>query len=58
MGLRTLTPVGKLLQYNYSPVCGLPTQGLWDLIVSQVYPSCPSHCGSFFLSLDMEDLFW
>ena len=25
VGLRTLTPVGELLQYNCSPVCGLPT---------------------------------
>ena len=25
--LRTLTPVGELLQYNNSPVCGSPTQG-------------------------------
>ena len=27
VGLRTLTPVGKPLQYNYSPVCELPTGG-------------------------------
>ena len=33
MGLRTLTPVGELLQYNYSPVCGLPTQRLWALFI-------------------------
>ena len=26
VGLRMLTPV-EPLQYNYSPVCGLPTQG-------------------------------
>ena len=27
VGLRTFTPVGELLWYNYFPVCGLPTQG-------------------------------
>ena len=27
MGLRTLTPVEELLQYNCSPVCGSLTQG-------------------------------
>lgn len=32
-GLRTLTPVGEYLQYNYFPVWGLPTQGVWDLII-------------------------
>ena len=26
LGLRTLTPVGEPLQYNYFPVCQLPTQ--------------------------------
>ena len=39
MGLRILTLVGKLLQYNYSPVCGWTTQGVWDLIISRVCPS-------------------
>lgn len=32
-GLRTLTSVGEYLQYNYFPVWGLPTQGVWDLII-------------------------
>ena len=33
MGLGTLIPVGKPLQYNYFPVCGLPTSWVWDLIL-------------------------
>ena len=33
MGLRALTPMGELLQYNYSPVCGSPTWVGWDLII-------------------------
>ena len=38
--LRILTPVGELLRYNNSLVCGLPTHGVWDwLIILQVYPS-------------------
>ena len=47
MGLRTLTPVGELLQYNYSPVCGSPTWRVWDLIILQVCPSYLSHCSSW-----------
>ena len=58
MGLRTLTPVGEPLPYNYSPVCGSPTWGVWNLIISQVCPSYPSHCGSLFMSLIVEGLFW
>ena len=34
MGLRALTPVGKCLHYNYSPVCGLPIRMVWGLIIS------------------------
>ena len=33
VGLRTFTPVGGLLWYNFSPVCESPTQWLWDLIL-------------------------
>ena len=33
VGLRTLTPVAKLLWYNCFPVCGLPTQEVWDFIL-------------------------
>ena len=32
VGLRTL-PVQEPLQPNYSPVCGLPTWGVWDLSI-------------------------
>ena len=47
-GLRTPTSVGELLQYNYSPVCELPT-GVWDLIISQEFPS--DHLMMILLSL-------
>ena len=40
MGLRTLIPVGEPLRYNYFPVCGSPTQRVWDLIISW---KCPSY---------------
>ena len=33
MGLRTFTPVGEPLPYNYFPVCGSPIQQVWDLII-------------------------
>ena len=46
-GLRTLTLVGEPLQYNYSPVCGLPTWAVWDLIVTKV-PLLPSRCDFVF----------
>ena len=58
MGLRTLTPVEELLQYNYPLICGLPTWGVWDMIILRVHPSYLSRCGSFFTSLVVEDLFW
>ena len=47
-----LTPGGELLQYNCFPICGLPTWGVWDLIISQ-FPLLPSCWGS----LDVEYLF-
>ena len=50
MGLRTLTPVGEPLQYNYFPVCKLPTQWVWDLIKSW---KCPSVLLWFLLCLWM-----
>ena len=34
VGLRMFTAVGKLLWYYCSLVCGLPTQRIWDLILS------------------------
>ena len=33
VGLRSFTPVGRLLWYKCSPVCESPTQQLWDLIL-------------------------
>ena len=39
MGPRTFTKVWELLWYYCSPVCGLPTQGPWDLILSWLHSS-------------------
>ena len=50
VGLRMLTPV-EPLQYNYSPVCGLPTQGGWDLIISPVHPTRQALISLWFLCL-------
>ena len=33
VGFRTFTTLGELLWYYCSPVCGPPTQGVWDLIL-------------------------
>lgn len=33
-GLRTFTPVGEPLGYNYVSVFGVPTYWVWDLIIS------------------------
>ena len=47
VGLRTLTPVGESLQYNYSPVYGLSIWEVWGLIKSWLPSSDPLCCGSF-----------
>ena len=39
IGFRTFTTVGELLWYYCSPVCGSPTQKIWDLILSWLCPS-------------------
>ena len=39
VGLRTFTPVGGLLWYNCSLVCGSPAPRLWDLILLCMHPS-------------------
>ena len=55
MGLRTITPVGEPLRYNYFPVCGLPTRWVWDLILSWLRPSYYLMASS--LSLDVGTFF-
>ena len=57
VGFRTSTAVGELLWYYCFPVCGSPTQRVWDVIFIMTVPLPTSHC-SFFLSLDMGHLFW
>ena len=55
--LRTVTPLGRLLWYNCSPVCESPTQWLWDMILLWL---CPSYhlTEASPLSLDVGYLFW
>ena len=54
--LRTLTPVGELLWYNYFPVCGWSTQQVWHLILLQLCLLYHLFVASS-LSLDAEDFF-
>ena len=54
MGLKTFTIVGELLWYYCSPICGLPTQWVWNLILSillilLLMVFLPSHCSIFFI---------
>ena len=55
-GHRTFTTVGGLLWYYCSPVCGLPTRYVWDLILTWL---CQSYCliGACPLNLDVGYLF-
>ena len=52
-----LSVLWENLWYSCSLVCGSSTQGVLDLIVSWVCPSYLSSCGSFFMSLAVEDVF-
>ena len=47
---------GRTSANNYSRLW-VAYPWIWDLIVSQVHSSYLSHCGSFFVSLVVEDLF-
>ena len=57
VGLRTFTPLGELLWYNYFPVCGLPTWHAWDLLLSRLCPSYHLAVASS-PSLNVVYLFW
>ena len=57
MGLSTSTAAGELLQYYCSPVCGSPTQQVWDLLLLYLYSSFHLVVASS-LSLDVGYLFW
>ena len=57
VGLRTFTPVGRLLWHNCSPVCDSSTQRLWDLILLWLCPSYRLIAASP-LSLDVGYLYW
>ena len=56
IGLRTFTSVGELW-YNCFPVCGSPTQRVWDLILLRLCPSYHLVVASS-LSLDVGCLLW
>ena len=51
MGLKTFTTVGELLWYYCSPICGLPTQWVWNLIllILLIMGLLPSHCSIYFV---------
>ena len=55
VGLRTLTPLGELLQYYCFPLCGSPIQQVWDLSI------LPKYCSYYLivasLSLSVEYIF-
>lgn len=53
MCLKMITSVGELLQYNYCPVCGSPTQWILDLIISQMHTSYHLNVASS-LSLEVD----
>ena len=57
LGLRNFTPVGEHLSFNHYPVWGSPTQQVWDLILSWLFPSYHLLVASC-LSLDVGYLFW
>ena len=56
MGFRTYTTMGELLWYYFSPICGSPTDGVWDMILSWLGPSYHLAAASS-LSLDVQYLF-
>ena len=57
VGLKTFTPMGKHLWYNYFPVYGLPTEQVEDFIFLQLHPSYHLIVVSL-LSLGAEYLFF
>ena len=48
----------NLYNVNNHPGFGLPPPGLWVLTIQHFYPSYPFPCGSFFISLVIEDIFF
>ena len=50
VGLRTSPTVGGLPWYHHSPVCGLATRRVWDLIFNVLAPSFLLCCGFVFVS--------
>ena len=57
MGLRVPSALGEPVQCNYSPVCGLPPQGMGLEAASRIRHFFPLHWSFFFVSVIVEDLF-
>ena len=47
----------KPLQLGLPSCLWVAWLGMWTLTIPHLYPSCPSHCGSFLMSLVVEKLF-
>lgn len=58
MGLITLDYEKDVLNSITFQLVGLPPRAISDFILSWDCPSYPSHCGSFFRALVVENLFW
>ena len=56
-GLKPLSPGGGLLCLWYSSCLWVADLGVRVLTISFLSPSYPSHCGSFFISLIVENIF-
>ena len=50
-------PWGEVLQWSLFSHLWIAQPGLWVLTVLRQFPSCPSCCDSFFISLVAEELF-
>ena len=59
VGLGPLTPRGEPLQLSFSSCLWVAYlgRGVVDWTIRGLGPSCPCHCGSFFISLVADDLF-
>ena len=47
----------KPLQLGLPSCLWVAWLGMWTLTIPHLYPSCPSHCGSFLMSLVVEKVF-
>ena len=57
VGLRPCPPWGEVLHGLLFSCLWIAHPGLWVLTILHYFPSCPSCCDSFFISLVVEELF-